>query len=155
MAGEATNRGAHTSQARLLVPGIIALVLLAGLAVGIHFLPIPYFASVQVLIFILLVVLISAKLCRCLKLASGSDYYSRIWNIAVWFAMAVFIVVADLWHLLRAEQSDCITLGTNVALYLTLLFMAESIEQQLVDRRVAAAAAVPGSPEPAGSSTEP
>jgi hypothetical protein len=107
---------------------IVILVVVIAAVVWIYYLPPPYFAIGQVVIYASLVAVIAGKLRTCLRLAKGSEYSSKLHRVVFWLVLGVFAVVALLGNLFKTEDRDYITLATNVAVYLALLYALELVE---------------------------
>lgn len=110
---------------------ILILVALVAAVVGISFLPNPYYAIGEVLIYAGLVALVAGKLRACLRLAYGSEYSTTLYGIIFWVVLGVFSVVARLEDLFSTENREYIRMATSGALYLALLFSLQMIEQLL------------------------
>jgi hypothetical protein len=127
---------------------ILVVVIAAG--IGISYLPQPYYAIGQVVIYAGLLALIAVKLRTCLGLAKGSEYHSMVRLVVIWLVVGVFSVVAHLENLFRTENRDYITLATNVAVYLALLYALVLVELLL---KRATAGTGPSAPASNGGAT--
>jgi uncharacterized membrane protein HdeD (DUF308 family) len=108
--------------------GIVIVIMLIAAVVGISFLSQPYFAIGQVVIYAGLVAVIAGKLRTCLRLAQGSEYHQKVKVVVFWVVLGVFSVVVHLGDLFESENRDYITLATNVAVYLALLYALELVD---------------------------
>lgn len=120
---------------------LIVVVVLIAAVIGISFLPQPYYAIGQVVIYAGLVAAIAGKLRTCLRLSKGTDDYQKVNVVVVWVVLGVVSVVAHLADLFKTADRDYITLATNFAVYLALLYALELVSQLLERANVASAAA--------------
>jgi hypothetical protein len=104
------------------------LVVLIAAVVGISLLPQPYFAIGQVVIYAGLVAAIVGKLRTCFRLAKGFEYQQKVRVVGFWVFLGVLSVVEHLWDLFQTENRDYITLATNVAVYVALLYALQLVE---------------------------
>src|SRR5438045_1752408 len=88
---------------------LIVLVLIAAV-IGISFLPQPYYAIGQVVVYAGLVAALAGKLRACWRLAKGSKYYAKVQLVVLWVVLGVLSVVAHLGDLFGTENRDYITL---------------------------------------------
>jgi hypothetical protein len=110
---------------------IVIVVALIAAIIGISFLPQPYYAIGQVVVYAGLVATIAWKLRDCLRLTKGTTYHQKLFNVVFWVVLGVLAVISHLGELFKTEDRDYIRLATNVAVYLALLFALELVEQLL------------------------
>jgi hypothetical protein len=120
--------------------------------IGISFLPQPFYAIGQVVIYASLVAGIAAKLRNCLRLTQGSEYLSKIHGIVLWVVLGVFPVVGHLGDLFTTENRDYVTLAMNVSVYLALFYALELVEK-LLKRATTETSASAAAVYPAGATS--
>jgi hypothetical protein len=109
---------------------LFAIMIAAG--IGIFFLPRPYDAIGQAVIYAVLAAGIAVKLRNCLRLAQGTEYHSKLHGLGLWIVASLLILVPHLRDLFRTEgRVDYIRLATNLFAYLALLSALELIESLL------------------------
>jgi hypothetical protein len=109
---------------------LIVAILIAGV-IGVSFLPHPYYAIVNVVMYAVMILLLVAKLRTCFALAKGSEYYPKLQSILFWLLMAVIPVASSSGNLFLTQDRDHISLVTGVAVYLALLFALQLVEALL------------------------
>lgn len=126
------------------------VVVIVGAAMGMPHLSDRTFAIAEVILYVVLVILVAARLRACLRLAQGTKYRVSLQSVAFWVAAAVFSVFARVGTVLGSTDRDYIRLVTSGAAYLALLIALGIIEtllkQQPASNGTASTAAEPAPP---------
>lgn len=109
------------------VLGLVRGVIVIATGIGIVFLPQPYYAIGQVVLYLSVLALIVAKLRSCLRIAKGSEYHPMVYNIVIFVVFSMGSVGANLGSLFRTEARD-FTWAPYLALYCALICALALVE---------------------------